>query len=150
MSALTHFRSKYQIDRLSIHRNASWEWSLRPHQSTYAASLLSSTTDHSRLSDINDREAIDFIVMVRLMERLFSDILACVKVNYFSLMLVDPTLHFHVIPRFEGKSSVHGQAVHDEMWPGPPKLAGDDAPSGTLDEICQFLRQAVQAPDGRA
>ena len=39
------------------------------------------------------------------------------------LMMVDPHVHFHVIPRYDGVRSWNGIAVTDHGWPKPPDLA---------------------------
>jgi len=45
--------------------------------------------------------------------------------------MVDPNVHFHVIPRYDGSRSFAGMDVADAGWPGPPDLksaaALDDA-----------------------
>jgi diadenosine tetraphosphate (Ap4A) HIT family hydrolase len=38
------------------------------------------------------------------------------------LMMVDPNVHFHVIPRYAGSRSLGGIAFADSGWPGPPDL----------------------------
>jgi len=38
------------------------------------------------------------------------------------LMMVDPHVHFHVIPRYSGNRSLAGVDIADHGWPGPPDL----------------------------
>ena len=45
------------------------------------------------------------------------------KINYLMLMMVDPHVHFHVIPRYEGERSHAGLAIADAGWPKMPALA---------------------------
>ncbi|HYD37090.1 MAG TPA: HIT family protein, partial [Allosphingosinicella sp.] len=45
------------------------------------------------------------------------------KINYLMLMMVDPHVHFHVIPRYEGERSLRGVTVADRGWPKIPALA---------------------------
>ena len=37
------------------------------------------------------------------------------------LMMVDPNVHFHVIPRYEGTRAWAGLDFPDAGWPGPPR-----------------------------
>jgi len=37
-------------------------------------------------------------------------------------MMVDPHVHFHVFPRYEGERSFEDVAMADRGWPGPPDL----------------------------
>jgi diadenosine tetraphosphate (Ap4A) HIT family hydrolase len=38
------------------------------------------------------------------------------------LMMVDPEVHFHVIPRYSMPRSWKGIEFADAGWPGPPRL----------------------------
>jgi diadenosine tetraphosphate (Ap4A) HIT family hydrolase len=44
------------------------------------------------------------------------------RINYLMLMMVDPDVHFHVIPRYSTPREFAGQAFPDAGWPGPPAL----------------------------
>ena len=44
------------------------------------------------------------------------------KLNYLMLMMVDPHVHSHVIPRYEGSRSFEGRAFPDAGWPKLPAL----------------------------
>ena len=42
------------------------------------------------------------------------------KINYLVLMMVDPQVHVHVIPRYGSPRSFGGQRFLDPAWPLPP------------------------------
>lgn len=44
------------------------------------------------------------------------------KINYLMLMMVDPDVHFHVIPRYSGTRIFADCEFIDAGWPGPPRL----------------------------
>ncbi len=44
------------------------------------------------------------------------------KINYLMLMMVDPHVHFHVVPRYEGEREACGVRVADAGWPKVPEL----------------------------
>jgi diadenosine tetraphosphate (Ap4A) HIT family hydrolase len=44
------------------------------------------------------------------------------RINYLMLMMVDPDVHFHVIPRYAGQRDFAGTSFPDGGWPGPPQL----------------------------
>ena len=56
------------------------------------------------------------------------------------LMMVDPAVHFHIIPRYEFPVEFCDREFNDKSWPGVPDLTHDLA----LDEIYQheLLRNA--------
>ena len=39
------------------------------------------------------------------------------------LMMVDPDVHFHVLPRYAQSRSFAGLEFRDHGWPGPPGFA---------------------------
>ena len=44
------------------------------------------------------------------------------KLNYLALMMVDPHVHFHVIPRYSEAREFEGSTFLDAAWPKPPDL----------------------------
>lgn len=46
------------------------------------------------------------------------------KINYLMLMMVDPDVHFHVLPRYASGQTWQGLDFADEGWPAQPDLAG--------------------------
>jgi len=58
------------------------------------------------------------------------------------LMMVDPNVHFHVFPRYEGARTMEGVTVDDRAWPGPPDLKSAIAlPADSFSRICRRLMQ---------
>ena len=44
------------------------------------------------------------------------------KFNYLMLMMVDPNVHFHVLPRYSSSRKCAGVAFEDRAWPKAPSL----------------------------
>ncbi|MDX1576719.1 MAG: HIT family protein, partial [Kiloniellales bacterium] len=44
------------------------------------------------------------------------------KINYLMLMMVDPHVHFHVLPRYAAPRSFSGATFADAGWPAAPDL----------------------------
>ena len=64
------------------------------------------------------------------------------KINYLMLMMVDPHVHFHVVPRYEGSRSFDDADYPDAGWPGMPALS--TAPmldEGTIGRMIARLRE---------
>ncbi|MEZ4287667.1 MAG: hypothetical protein R3A47_05890 [Polyangiales bacterium] len=62
------------------------------------------------------------------------------KINYLMLMMVDPHVHFHVIPRYAAPRNFAGRQFADTGWPAVPSLAAE---SSTDDEL-QAIRAALR------
>ncbi len=57
-----------------------------------------------------------------VVESSLKDLFKYDKINYLMLMMVDPDVHFHILPRYSA-TRVFGQAEFtDPGWPGPPDL----------------------------
>lgn len=44
------------------------------------------------------------------------------KINYLMLMMVDPDVHFHVLPRYESNQVFSAVEFSDPGWPALPEL----------------------------
>jgi len=63
------------------------------------------------------------------------------KLNYLMLMMVDPHVHFHVIPRYEGAREWNGREFVDCGWPKVPDLGHAVALEGAeLDALVEWLK----------
>ena len=59
---------------------------------------------------------------IRAIEHALSTFCGFERINYLMLMMVDPHVHFHVIPRYSGDREWRGLTFGDAGWPGPPDL----------------------------
>jgi diadenosine tetraphosphate (Ap4A) HIT family hydrolase len=64
------------------------------------------------------------------------------RINYLMLMMVDPHVHFHVLPRYQRAPEFDGQHFSDAGWPGPPDLK---SATPMTEEARRRLLQAVQS-----
>jgi diadenosine tetraphosphate (Ap4A) HIT family hydrolase len=99
-----------------------WMVLLRPAQVTLGSLVLAAKSDATAYSGLS-REAFaemgDAVAEIERSLRLFVDY---ERINYLMLMMVDPNVHFHVIPRYSGPRSWNGIEFPDAGWPGPPRL----------------------------
>jgi diadenosine tetraphosphate (Ap4A) HIT family hydrolase len=64
------------------------------------------------------------------------------------LMMVDPHVHFHVLPRYEGERSACGVTVPDGGWPKAPALAqAVELDGAQIEALAAWLRSLW--PSGR-
>ena len=99
-----------------------WVVLVRPAQVTLGSVVLASTSDATRYGALppeafeQQREAVSAI------ERGLAEFCSYERINYLMLMMVDPNVHFHVVPRYSAAREWHGLTFADEGWPGPPSL----------------------------
>lgn len=65
------------------------------------------------------------------------------KLNYIMLMMVDPQVHFHVLPRYNSARTYGELTFTDPGWPGVPDLkSATDLTEQARMSILRDLRQA--------
>lgn len=100
-----------------------WLVLVRPKQPTFGSLVLVCKDQAHAFSDLSPEAFADLQVAVTGVERLLRAKVDYQKINYLMLMMVDPDVHFHVIPRYEGAREHGGVSFPDAGWPGPPALA---------------------------
>ena len=99
-----------------------WLVLIRPKQPTYGSLALICKESASAFSELSSEAFADLGVAVAGVERVLRQVVAYEKINYLMLMMVDPDVHFHVIPRYAGTREHDGVAYPDAGWPGAPNL----------------------------
>src|SRR6185436_14940919 len=99
-----------------------WVVLLRPAQPTLGSLILAAKSDATAFGDLPPEAHAELAVISKEIETALSGAVRYQKLNYLMLMMVDPHVHFHVIPRYEGERERDGFSVTDAGWPGPPAL----------------------------
>ena len=87
------------------------------------------------------RVAEVFAHVTRAIEAALSAAFGYDKLNYLLLMMVDPDVHFHVLPRYGSEREFAGVVFPDPGFPGPPRLDQSTAvDEATLRELVKTLR----------
>jgi diadenosine tetraphosphate (Ap4A) HIT family hydrolase len=105
-----------------VAETAHWLVLVRPKQPTFGSLILVCKEDARAFSDLSPAAFADLRGAVGGIERLLSKVVSYAKINYLMLMMVDPDVHFHVLPRYDGVREHGGQTFRDAGWPGPPAL----------------------------
>jgi diadenosine tetraphosphate (Ap4A) HIT family hydrolase len=84
--------------------------------------VVAAKSSATRFSDLPQRSFTELHSVVCSVERVLQRAIEYEKVNYLMLMMVDPHVHFHVIPRYDGERSSCGVTIADAGWPKAPDL----------------------------
>ncbi|GJL60057.1 MAG: HIT family protein [Nitrospirales bacterium] len=101
---------------------AQWVVLLRPQQVTLGSLVLICREEAIAFSQISAEAFTELPKIIREIETSVSRTFAYTKINYLMLMMVDPEVHFHVIPRYDTPQIFSQQQFLDHGWPGPPLL----------------------------
>ncbi len=99
-----------------------WTVLLRPRQPTLGSLVLVCREDVQAFSAVSGAAFADLAAAVRSIETALRAVVGYERINYLMLMMVDPDVHFHVIPRYSQPREFAGRAFADVGWPGPPQL----------------------------
>ena len=99
-----------------------WVVLTRPAQVTLGSLILAARSPATAYSHLPSSAFAEQAVVVAEIERALAGFSGYEKINYLMLMMVDPHVHFHVIPRYEGERAWNGLIFPDRGWPGPPDL----------------------------
>ena len=99
-----------------------WVVLLRPKQVTLGSLVLAAKSLATTYGDLPVSAFTEQAQVIVDIERALADFCNCDRINYLMLMMVDPHVHFHVVPRYSGPRDWDGVSFPDTGWPGPPDL----------------------------
>ena len=101
----------------------NWTVLLRPKQATLGALVLACKEPVNDFGQVSAAGFSELQRVTRAMEAALKQAFDYQKLNYLMLMMVDPDVHFHVLPRYSGLRQMAGLDFDDPGWPGPPEIA---------------------------
>ncbi len=135
-------RAKFGHPEGEVLATDHWLVVVRPKQVTLGALVLMSRRHVLGLGELRPDEAADLPIAAAALERRLADAFAHDKINYLALMMLDPHLHFHVVPRYAAPRTVAGYEFVDTAWGGPPRLDGPCPEAEVVAAVLARLREA--------
>lgn len=114
---------KFGYPETLIREYDHWVLLLRPGQVTAGSLVLVAKSDVTAYGELPVEAFAEQGRAVAELEVMLRSAVNFDKINYLMLMMVDPNVHFHVLPRYAGDRSLAGMRIGDSGWPGPPDLA---------------------------
>ena len=119
-----------------------WVVLLRPQQVTLGALVLACTGPARAFSEIGAAAFAELQAVIGDIETALKGAFAYDKLNYLMLMMVDPHVHFHVLPRYASAKEFAGAEFADGGWPAVPDLGAvteldDDQRGALIDHLRQ-------------
>ena len=101
-----------------------WVVLLRPAQPTLGSFVLAAKSEASAFPTCRRQRSPSCRTSSADIEDALAVAIDYEKINYLMLMMVDPHVHFHVIPRYEGERSACGVTVPTRAGPRRRSSAG--------------------------
>ena len=132
---------KFGYPKSLISEYAHWVVLLRPQQVTLASLILACKSPATEFSRIGESSFETFGTVVSDIESCLRRTFSYDKINYLMLMMVDPHVHFHVLPRYGSIRDFAGKTFIDAGWPSAPDLgAVNDITESQRSELLDHLR----------
>lgn len=99
-----------------------WVVLLRPAQVTLGSLVVAAKSDAENFGDLSPEHFTELKDVTTAVEAMLKSAVSHDKTNWLMLMMVDPHVHFHVFPRYDGSRQMDQLEIKDAAWPAPPDL----------------------------
>ena len=113
---------KFGAPQTVIRQYQYWSILLRPAQVTLGSLVLAAHEPAQAFSELSQASFKELHKITLHMESTLAKAFQYNKLNYLMLMMVDPDVHFHVIPRYAQTKQFNKIEFIDYGWPGAPNL----------------------------
>jgi diadenosine tetraphosphate (Ap4A) HIT family hydrolase len=125
-----------------------WVVLLRPAQPTLGSLILAAKGEARSFPEPPEEAFAELRDVVAAIEEALAVAVRYEKINYLMLMMLDPHVHFHVIPRYDGERSACGVTVADAAWPKVPELGrAVQLKPAEIAALVEHFRQAWPRPE---
>ena len=124
----------------------NWYLLFRLEQVTLGSLILITKNNEYSLSSISDSGFNEFSKVIKIIENVLDDTFAFKKINYLMYMMVDPEVHYHIIPRYSEQKYFKDTLFEDKGWPGLPALSEPNMIDKKLQKkIITYLRDKIDS-----
>ena len=113
---------KFGYPATLIREYEHWAVLLRPAQVTLGSLVLAAKSDATAFGKLPAAAHAELATVTEEIEATLLAEIGYERINYLMLMMVDPNVHFHVIPRYSETKTLEDVTVGDAGWPGVPDL----------------------------
>ncbi|MDO9310646.1 MAG: HIT family protein [Nitrosomonas sp.] len=113
---------KFGAPQTIIRQYQYWSVMLRPAQATLGALVLAAHEPAEAFSQLSPASFTELHTITGHIESALTKAFQYDKINYLMLMMVDPDVHFHVIPRYAQPRQFADMEFIDAGWSAMPNL----------------------------
>ena len=113
---------KFRYPELSVKEYNNWVILCRFNHMTLGSLVLFCKDDVNEFSKISKESFAELPQVIIEIETKTKELFQNDKINYLMLMMVDPVVHFHVLPRYSSDREFEGFTFKDFSWPKKPNL----------------------------
>ena len=114
---------KFGYPQTLLHEFDHWLVLIRPQQVTLGSLVLAAKSEVTAFADLEAAAFTELGSVIAAIESALRSEFKAERMNYLMLMMVDPHVHFHVIPRYSKAKTFAGHTIDDAGWPSLPDLS---------------------------
>ena len=116
------FASRIVKENLIVKKFEYWTIAVRTGQVTVGSMIITLNRDCLDMTEVLPEEMAEFPVLCKWYQDRCKKLYDAEKFNYLALMMVDPFVHFHVIPRYSQTVEKYNMNWEDTGWPKLPNM----------------------------
>jgi diadenosine tetraphosphate (Ap4A) HIT family hydrolase len=120
-----------------------WVVMFRYKQVTPGSLVIVTKTNAVEMGQLSAEAWSEFPPVCSDSERMLKKAFGAEKFNYLALMMKDPNVHFHLIPRYSQPIEVNGKIFTDGDWPLKTELKAGEYSEEDLAEIRSRLETNI-------
>ena len=121
-----------------------WVVLLRPEQVTVGSLVLAAKSEAIHLGQLSVEEWAEFALVLKEVETLLTSTYGAEKFNYLALMMVDPNVHFHLVPRYSKTVLLEDIEYSDPDWPVKTAMQPLELSDSELSLIKAALKEGLE------
>lgn len=126
---------KFGAPQTIIRQYQHWSVLLRPAQVTLGALILAAHEPAQAFSELSPASFAELHTVTHHIDSALAKAFQNDKINYLMLMMVDPDVHFHVIPRYAQPRQFGNMEFIDAGWPAMPNLGQINKTDATINQL---------------
>lgn len=131
----------FHVSKLLIKEYNNWYLVLRKDQVTLGSLVLIEKNFENDYSSLPSKSFQELEVIVKDLELVLKSLFQYDKINYLMLMMVDPEVHYHIIPRYSKIKEWNSLKFYDFGWPKTPNLKRfNDLSDKDIIELKEFIK----------
>ena len=113
---------KFAYPQSLVKEYGHWLLLCRYQQPTLGSLILICKEEKTSFSEISQESFAEFGDIIKEVEPKLKSLFGLDKINYLMLMMHDPEVHFHIIPRYARDVKFDGVVFRDTGWPNAASL----------------------------
>ncbi|HBH46210.1 MAG: hypothetical protein A2445_00605 [Candidatus Jacksonbacteria bacterium RIFOXYC2_FULL_44_29] len=138
---LSETLKKFGYPKTLIKKYENWLLLCRPKQVTLGSLILICKEEVDAFFKISEVGFYELPKIIKEIETKTKDLFQYDKINYLMLMMHDPEVHFHIIPRYSGEKTFANATFKDFGW---PRMPGFDRVNEVESSVMKKLIEQLQ------